>query len=94
MFVRKENQTALCQFVPQIAAHKVCKASVCSLVSNQSQSRRVGGIAFTAKTIHAQCQIDYGNKNEHDTLVWKISKTDKSVSLFFEYHQNTITHKP
>ena len=36
-------------------------------------------MAFTAKTIHAQRQIDYGNKNEHDTLVLMISKTDKYV---------------
>ena len=36
-------------------------------------------MAFTVKTIHAQRQIDYGNKNEHDTLVLMISKTDKSV---------------
>ena len=36
-------------------------------------------MAFTAKTIHAQRQIEYGNNNEHDTLALMISKTDKSV---------------
>ena len=36
-------------------------------------------MAFTAKTIHSQRQIDYGEKHDHETLIVMMSKTDKSV---------------
>ena len=78
MFVWKYKQTVLSQFVPQFAVHKAC-TSVCSLVSNKSKSRLVGGMAFTTKIIYAQGQMNYGEKHEHDTLVLMLSKTYKFV---------------